>query len=223
MRARRRRSQRLRSSKRVTCLRKSTRLLRFSATAVSGGGPNSARAGAADVSNESVSAGRGSKSFLIPGRLNLNGMILDFCGTTSSWSSSFENSSWKAWPGVRLTLPSASQGLVQLDDGSELVPRGRGELQLRAEKLALGVEDVELCGEPTLVPESRERERAPGRRHATLTLRADLPHLAMEDEGVLDLAKRLLDRLQILGGRLLLARLEALDRVLDPSGGEKGN
>src|SRR6266849_8551805 len=70
MRARRRRSQRLRSSKRVTCLRKSTRLLRCSATAVSGGGPNSARAGAADVANESVSAGRGSKSFLIPGRLN---------------------------------------------------------------------------------------------------------------------------------------------------------
>src|SRR2546426_5098785 len=68
MRARRRRSQRLRSSKRVTCLRKSTRLLRFSATAVSGGGPNSARAGT-DVSNEAVSAGRGSKSFLIPGRL----------------------------------------------------------------------------------------------------------------------------------------------------------
>src|SRR6266849_525596 len=65
MRARRRRSQRLRSSKRVTCLRKSTRLLRFSAIAVSGGGPNSARAGTADVS-----AGRGSKSFLIPGRLN---------------------------------------------------------------------------------------------------------------------------------------------------------
>jgi len=89
MRARRRRSQRLRSSKRVTCLRKSTRLLRFSATAVSGGGPNSARAGT-DVPIESVSAGRGSKSFLIPGRLNFvfNGplprMTLDFCGMTSS-------------------------------------------------------------------------------------------------------------------------------------------
>src|SRR5882724_8769291 len=70
MRARRRRSRRPRSSKRVTCLRKSTRLPRFSATAVSGGGPNSARAGAADASNESVSAGRRSKSFLIPGRSN---------------------------------------------------------------------------------------------------------------------------------------------------------
>jgi hypothetical protein len=40
------------------------------------------------------------QEFLIPGRLNLNGMILDFCGTTSSWSSSFERSSWKVWPGV---------------------------------------------------------------------------------------------------------------------------
>src|SRR6266403_1743106 len=70
MRARRRRSQRLRSSKRLTCLRKSTKLLRFSVTAVPGGGPNSARAGTADVSNESLSASRGSKSFLIPGRLN---------------------------------------------------------------------------------------------------------------------------------------------------------
>src|SRR5207249_1369583 len=57
------------SSKRVTCLRKSTRLPPFSAT-VSGVGPNSARAGAADASNESVSAGRRSKSFLIPGRSN---------------------------------------------------------------------------------------------------------------------------------------------------------
>src|SRR5882724_8169176 len=223
MRARRRRSQRLRSSKRVTCLRKSTRLLRFSATTVSGGGPNSARAGAADVSNESVSAGRGSKSFLIPGRLNLNGMILDFCGTTSSWSSSFENSSWKAWPGVRLTLPSASQGLVQLDDGSELVPRGRGELQLRAEKLALGVEHLELCGEPPFVAESDQRERPPGRPHAALTLRADLPHFAMEDKGVLGLAERLLDRLCILRGRLLLACLEALDGVAGPPRREEGN
>src|SRR2546426_5555748 len=69
MRARRGRSQRLRSSKRVPCLRKSTRLRRFSATAVSGGGSNSARAGT-DVSNEAVSVGRGSKSFLSPGRLN---------------------------------------------------------------------------------------------------------------------------------------------------------
>src|SRR6266404_502979 len=202
MRARRRRSQRLRSSKRVTCLRKSTRLLRFSATAVSVGGPNSARAGAADVSNESVSAGRGSKSFLIPGSLNLNGMILDFCGTTSSWSSSFERSHGKfglaslgrTVAGWRLTLPSASQRLVQLDGGGELVPRGRGELQLRAEKLALGVEDIELGGEPPLVAESGQRERPAGRRHAALAFRADLPHFPVEDQGVLDLAERLLDR-----------------------------
>src|SRR5205807_3216421 len=231
MRARRRRSQRLRSSKRVTCLRKSTRLLRFSATAVSVGGPNSARAGAADVSNESVSAGRGSKSFLIPGSLNLNGMILDFCGTTSSWSSSFERSHGKfglaslgrTVAGWRLTLPSASQRLVQLDGGGELVPRGRGEVQLRAEELALGIEHLELRGQSTFVAESDQRERPPGRPHAALTPRAELPHLAMEDEGVLDFAERLLDRLQILCGRLLLACLEALDRVADPPRREEGN
>src|SRR6266568_954045 len=56
--------------------------------------------------------------------------------------------------GGRLTLPSASKRLVQLDHGGELLPRGRGEVQLRAEELALGVEDVELGGEPTLVAES---------------------------------------------------------------------
>jgi hypothetical protein len=56
--------------------------------------------------------------------------------------------------GGRLTLPSASKRLVQLDHGGELVPRDRGEVQLRAEELALGVEDVELGGEPTLVAES---------------------------------------------------------------------
>src|SRR5437879_602557 len=65
--------------------------------------------------------------------------------------------------------------------------------------------------------------RPSGGRNAALTLRADLPHLAMEDEGVLDLAERLLDRLQILCGRLLLACLEALDRIAGPPRREEGN
>jgi pyruvate formate lyase activating enzyme len=46
-------------------------------------------------------------------------------------------------------LPSASQRIVQLDDGGELVPRGRGELQLRAEELALGVEHLVSDGNTT--------------------------------------------------------------------------
>jgi hypothetical protein len=83
-------------------------------------------------------------------------------------------------------------------------------------KLALDVEDLELGGEPPLVAESDQRERPAVPRHAALALDADLPHLAVEDEGVLDLAECLLDRLQIQCRRLLLARLEALDRVLDP-------
>ena len=64
-------------------------------------------------------------------------------------------------------------------------------------KLALDVEDLELGGEPPLVAEGDQRERPAVRRHAALALDADLPHLAVEDEGVLDLAECLLDRLQI--------------------------
>ena len=51
-------------------------------------------------------------------------------------------------PRSGLTLPSAPQSLVQLDHGSELIPRGRGKVQLRAEELALCVEDLKLRGEP---------------------------------------------------------------------------
>jgi hypothetical protein len=49
----------------------SRRLRCLSAAIVSGGGPKSARAESAAVSSESVSAGRGSKSALTPGRLNV--------------------------------------------------------------------------------------------------------------------------------------------------------
>src|SRR5206468_9607993 len=125
--------------------------------------------------------------------------------------------------GCGLTLPSAPQRPVQLDHGGELIPRGRGELQLRADELALDVKDLELGGEPPFVAQSDQRERSAVRRHAALALGANLPNLAVEDEGVLDLAERLLDRLQIPYGRLLLARLEALDRVLGPPRREEGH
>src|SRR6266540_2922152 len=115
--------------------------------------------------------------------------------------------------GCGLTLPSAPQRPVQLDHGSKLIPRGRGELQLRAEELALDVKNLELAGETTLVAKRDERERSAVRRHAALALRADLPNLA----------ERLLGRLQIPYGRLLLTRLEALDRVSGPPRREEGN
>lgn len=72
---------------------------------------------------------------------------------------------------------------MELDNGRELIPRGRGEVQLCAEELALGVEDVEVRGETPLVAESSQRERPARRRHAALALRADLPNLAVEDQG----------------------------------------
>src|SRR3989442_3494781 len=125
--------------------------------------------------------------------------------------------------GWRLTLPSTPQRSVQLDHGGELIPCGRGELQLCAEELALDVKDLELGGEPTLVAKRDHRERPAVRRHAALALRADVPHLAVRDQGILDFAERLLDRLQVLEGRLLLSRLKALDRGLDPPRGKEGN
>lgn len=114
--------------------------------------------------------------------------------------------------GWRLTLPSAAERFIQLDHGGELVPRGRGEVQLR--ELALGIEHLKLGGESPVVAESGQRERPAGRCHAALTLRTDLPHFPVEDQSILDLAERLLDRLQILCGRLLLACLEALTVLL---------
>src|SRR5262249_12695939 len=134
------------------------------------------------------------------------------------WSApvSSPGSPGRAGPRGGVTLPSSRQRLVHLDHGRELIPRGRRELQLRAEELALSVEDVELSGESSLVAESGQRERLAGRRrHAALALGADLPHLAAEDQRILDLPEGLLDRLQILRGRLLLARLSGLDAVLD--------
>src|SRR5256886_6699723 len=125
--------------------------------------------------------------------------------------------------GFGLPLPSAPQRSVQLDHGGELIPCGRGELQLCAEELALDVKDLELGGESTVVAKRDHRERPAVRRHAALALRADVPHLAVRDQGVLDFAERLLDRLQVLEGRLLLSRLKALDGVLDPPRGKEGN
>lgn len=80
-------------------------------------------------------------------------------------------------------MPSASQRIVQLDDGGELVPRGRGELQLRAEELALGVEHLELCGESPFVARVKRfcvfcsssgpvREQTPPFRASGFALRA---------------------------------------------------
>src|SRR5207249_11918294 len=122
-----------------------------------------------------------------------------------------------------ISLPSAPQRSVQLDHGGELIPCGRGELQLCAEELALDVKDLELGGESTVVAKRDHRERPAVRRHAALALRADVPHLAVIDQGVLDFAERLLDRLQVLEGRLLLSRLKALDGVLDPPCGKERN
>src|SRR5256886_9585555 len=125
--------------------------------------------------------------------------------------------------GFGLPLPSAPQRSVQLDHGGELIPCGRGELQLCAEELALDVKDLELGGESTVVAKRDHRERPAVRRHSALALRADVPHLAVRDQGVLDFAERLLDRLQALEGRLLLSRLKALDGVLDPPCGKERN
>src|SRR2546430_3448182 len=125
--------------------------------------------------------------------------------------------------GFGLPLPSAPQRSVQLDHGGELIPCGRGELQLCAEELALDVKDLELGGESTVVAKRDHRERPAVRRHAALALRADVPHLAVRDQGVLDFAERLLDRLQVLEGRLLLSRLKALNGVLDPPCGKERN
>src|SRR5438034_11130945 len=99
--------------------------------------------------------------------------------------------------GFGLPLPSAPQRAVQLVHGGELIPCGRGELQLCAEELALDVKDLELGGESTVVAKRDHRERPAVRRHAALALRADVPHLAVRDQGVLDFAERLLDRLQV--------------------------
>src|SRR3989442_11873023 len=139
------------------------------------------------------------------------------------WAKAHDDSFDTVDAGWGVTLPSAPQRPVQLDHGSKLIRRGRGELQLRAEELALDVKNLELAGETTLVAKRDERERSAVRRHAALAIRADLPNLAVEDEGVLDLAERLLGRLQIPCGRLLLARLEALDRVSGPPRREERN
>src|SRR5438093_13560265 len=117
--------------------------------------------------------------------------------------------------GFGLPLPSAPQRSVQLDHGGELIPCGRGELQLCAEELALDVKDLELGGESTVVAKRDHRERPAVRRHAALALRADVPHLAVSDQGVLDFAERLLDRLQGMDGRFLLSRLNTFAGVLE--------
>src|SRR5438132_1261148 len=116
--------------------------------------------------------------------------------------------------GCGLTLPSAPQRPVQLDHGGELIPRGRGEIQLRAEELALDVKNLELAGEPTLVAKRDQRERSAVRRPAALALRADLPNLAVEDEGVLDLAERLLGRLEISYAVCCLKKINRVDALM---------
>src|SRR5258706_16436432 len=90
--------------------------------------------------------------------------------------------------GCALILPSAPQRSVQLDHGGELIPCGRGELQLCAEELALDVKDLELGGEPTLEAKRDHQERPAVRRHAALPLRAAVSHPAVSDSGFLGVA-----------------------------------
>src|SRR3989442_12908840 len=70
--------------------------------------------------------------------------------------------------GFGLPLPFAPQRSVQLDHGGGLVPRGRGERPLCAEELTLGVKDLELCGEATVVAKRDDPEREAVRLHGAV-------------------------------------------------------
>src|SRR4051794_9231228 len=64
-----------------------------------------------------------------------------------------------------LLLPASAEGPVQEDDRGELVALRAGEAELRVEQLPLGVEHLEIAGDPALVSLHREPRRDCDRLH----------------------------------------------------------
>src|SRR3989442_10077093 len=106
-----------------------------------------------------------------------------------------------------LHLPATTERFVALHTRREVVSGGPREIDLGRKELTLRIEDVQVGAEPTDVAKVGDVERALRGLHTRLLLRADVARLRAEDQRVVDLAERLLDRLLVLDQRLVLPGL----------------
>src|SRR5262245_52634742 len=93
--------------------------------------------------------------------------------------------------------PAAAERAVEPHPRQQLVALRLRQLQLRVEKLALGVEDLEIARHAAAIADVGEPGRVAQRDDERFLLDAKLAALAVLDERVRDVAEGLLDRLPV--------------------------
>src|SRR5439155_151338 len=120
--------------------------------------------------------------------------------------------SWLPSSGPRFTLicplgvrqaPAATERLVELHVREETVAANLRERLLRRVELLLGLEHLEVAGEPVAVPIRRVPDGLLQRLHCPVLPRLGLAQLAQRGESIRDFPKRGEHRLLVLEPRLL--------------------
>src|SRR5262245_16906868 len=121
------------------------------------------------------------------------------------------------WP---LLVPAAAKRTVDFDKARALAQLGLRQTELRVEETRVGVEHLEVAGHTAFVPHLREPARILRGAEQQGLLLAKLTQLAVANERIRHLAKRLTDRLLIGDRRLFAARLGKRHLRSRTAGGE---
>src|SRR4029077_5947050 len=117
---------------------------------------------------------------------------------------------------IGLLLPAAAERAIDLDERLELPELGLCQRELRRKEPGFAIEDLEVAGRASPVAQVRQPGRVFRGTRQLLLLEPDLVALAIADERVGDLAKRLLHGALVDERGLFRPGFGKADAIADP-------